>query len=184
MWWEKAKTRFESLMIRSTFLSSNHTNFKFFSQRLPWLLVVVLQKGGSGLICGLATSLPFVMMAWGGSNVASISCWTAPIQPSRVICIPSLHCDLFFLLAWHPGRGTALKPYEGETKVRVCPCVGWSRCKAALILHHIFDPVFRRGETAVIEAALCFQNGPYLLLWLQDMNRYLNAFWKSCHGTL
>lgn len=150
MWWEKAKTRFESLMIRSTFVIQSHKIF-------PKAALVVgcgLTKGVRAHL-GLATCLPLWWWWHGRSNVASIPLLDHA-DPAKSYAF--LLSTVIFLLARHPSTGSALKPHEGETKVCVCPRrLSTLQSSAHPPLH--FDPVFRGGKMAFIEAALCF-NGP------------------------
>ena len=88
------------------------------SQRLPWWLTVVPQKGVGA---HLGTSPP------GGVGMGDLMQPPPPVGPrrsSQAICIPSLHCDLFFLLlllARHPSIGAAWSLIKGETEVCVRP---------------------------------------------------------------
>lgn len=111
-------------------------------------------KGCRGSFGTSHPSTLMMAMAWG------ILC-SLRRQPSQVICIPSFHCDYFF---YYPQRRLCLKLYEGEENVFL------SHRKAALVLHVL--------KWLLLKLRSAFR------MTLQDMNRYLNAFWKPCHGTL
>lgn len=142
--------------------SSGHTNFNI-SQRLPWLWAWSHRRLGSSRL----------WQRWHGrSEVASISWWSAPIQPNHV-CMHSFSPLWPFSLAWCPSVGSASRLMMQRLSPRRLITPQSSAPPSAA-----FWSCFPRGSCAALS------DWPYSLLWLQDMNRYLNAFWKACHGTL
>ena len=111
-------------------------------------LISALIQGGSGAFFFFQSPLTCSVMLWGGRNTAnkyhwhvwgvltvSRPHWVCP--PSRLVCIPSLHCSGFRLLCWElseVGPGLHALPMSKPLRFRFLGTPQWCRLGWACVL--------------------------------------------------